>query len=259
MARAARRGNEHIVAPHARTCIGGTGLTSQNTTAVGDASGRGFDSSCDHRARGEMAPRRGRTRRVLVGPPSHGLRLVRQRISSGQAGFDVHGLGQGRHSLVAITVLSGRSLPQEACGPAAGTSRKRIFSRRIDPSRRPDRAGSRGQVSAVSWGISPAKFRPSLDGARKRPRHSQVVQRGCTQRTSLHRTQARANDGAARKMRTSISRPSRLVVADPCRPLARRGSAPGLSFDAGHGPMLMGAAWDARSVLRMSILRIEHL
>lgn len=74
------------------------GGTSQNTTAGSDASGRGFDSNCDHRARGDMAPRRGRTRRVLVGPPSHDLRLVRQRVSSGQAGFDVHGLGQGRHS-----------------------------------------------------------------------------------------------------------------------------------------------------------------
>jgi hypothetical protein len=126
-----------------------------------DAPGRRFDSDCDHRPRGDLAPRR------VPHPPRAGWATVRAAdVSSVQRGSRSIAWSGSPHTTtsLAITALSGRSLRKEApCLPRA-TSRERIFSTRIDPSKTPDRAGSRGQVSAGSWGFSPAKFRPVWTG-----------------------------------------------------------------------------------------------
>jgi hypothetical protein len=176
MARAARRGNEHIVAPHARTCIGGTGRNRavRRRTPPREATPPVAGSTAV-----VITAREETWHRVVAAPAAYwlGHRRTADVSSVSASRPDKRGstsmawVRDATHTdiLVAITVLSGRSLPQEASGLAAGTSRKRIFSTRIDPSRRPDRAGSRGLVSAVSWGISPAKFRPSLEEARKGP------------------------------------------------------------------------------------------
>jgi hypothetical protein len=124
--------------------------------------------------------------------------------------------------------FSGCSLPQAVPMPTAVESRERIFSTRIEPSESPDRRGFRGQVSAESWGHPSPLVLARVGQDREMPptkvaRHPPTAG---TQRTSLHRLQARANSRSDRKMRTSIKRPSLLVVADLCRPLAGRGSSP---------------------------------
>lgn len=168
--------------------------------------------------------------------------------------------------------FSGCSLPQAVPMPTAVESRERIFSTRIEPSESPDRRGFRGQVSAESWGHPSPLVLARVGQDREIPptkvaRHPATAG---TQRTSLHRLQARANSRSDLKMRTSIKRPSLLVVADLCRPLARRGSSPStlrsplradapVHVDGGPGPGPRRCPRPRDSVLRMSILQIADL
>jgi hypothetical protein len=121
--------------------------------------------------------------------------------------------------------FSGCSLPQAVPMPTAVESRECTFSTRIEPSRSPDRGGSRGQVSAESPGDLFPLVLARFGRDREMP-PTKVARHPTAARSSPHRLQARANGRSDRKMRTSIKRPSLLVVADLCRLLSRRGSSP---------------------------------
>jgi hypothetical protein len=219
------------------------GGTSQNTTAGSDASGRGFDSSCDHRARGDMAPRRGRTRRVLVGPPSHGLRLVRQRVSSGQAGFDVHGLGQGRHSHRHLGRDHGALRSFAPARSSPGPPRTRLasasFRRESTRPRGPIEQDLGAKFLRCPGASPPRSFGRVWTGREKAPAFPGSYSAGtrseprCTGRKRVPTMGQLGRCG----LRSTDHRGWSLPILAGRSPAEVR--PPGLSFDAEPGPMLM--------------------
>ena len=180
-------------------------------------------------------------------------------------------------TVTSIDACGGCLRRQEVPNARNGQVREHGFSTRIRPCLMPRSAGSRGQVSANSRGISPAKFRPSSGPiAKSPPRKLRALAgrpRGRIARP--HRLQARASESIQSK---NDDFDQLTIALDDCRslPAPRRwcrpaGSLARLGRAQRDGPtrLLLGTLrlvdhlrhrCHARdSVLRVSILRITYL